>query len=154
MTLESGKEMVFPNLSRPGYSVTSPESSLYNCVAWAAGDSTDWWWPDANSYWPEGVERAETLDNFRAAFESLGYSECAASELETGFDKVAIFADSDGLPTHVARQLEDGRWTSKLGRWQDIEHASLRALENAPLMDSLYGTVALLMRRPSAGAGK
>ena len=85
-------------------------------------------------------------------FESLGYRECANDTSETGFEKVAIYVNGEGLPTHAARQLENGNWTSKLGYWQDIEHASLRALENAPLMDSLYGTVALLMRRPRIDA--
>ena len=42
--------------------------------------------------------------------------------LEEGFIKVAIFADSSLRPTHVARQLSNGNWTSKLGQNIDIEH--------------------------------
>ena len=61
--------------------------------------------------------------------------------------KIAIFVDDEGVPTHAARQLQSAVWTSKLGDWEDIEHDSLAALENAPLMNSLYGTVALVMRR-------
>jgi hypothetical protein len=62
-------------------------------------------------------------------------------ELESGFEKIALFA-SDGVPKHAARQLESGRWTSKLGTREDIEHA-LHDLEGA-----IYGSVALVMKRP------
>ena len=77
-------------------------------------------------------------------FEGLGYQECATDELEVGFEKVAIFAWDDGQPTHVARQLENGRWTSKLGNWEDIEHQKLHALGGTA---SMYGVVKLIMRR-------
>ncbi len=149
MTLERCKESAFPNLNRGEYWVTSPASDRYNCIAWAAGDDTDWWWPDpdpdSNSYWPETVPLEETLASFREAFESLGYRECATAELEPVIEKVAIFT-KDGLPTHAARQLPNGNWTSKLGKWQDIEHQFLNALAGSA---SLYGNVALLLRRPS-----
>ncbi len=53
-----------------------------------------------------------------------------------------MFADALGLPTHAARQLASGRWTSKLGKAEDIEH-DLHDLEG-----DLYGIVVLLMKRP------
>ena len=145
MTLERYKEALLPNLNRGEYRVTSPESTRYNCIAWAAGDDTDWWWPDpdTDSYWPAAAPFEETLASFRAVFESLGYRECATAELEPGFEKVAIFA-KDGRPMHAARQLPNGNWTSKLGEWQDIEHQSLNAVGSDA---SIYGNVALLLRR-------
>jgi hypothetical protein len=42
---------------------------------------------------------------------------------------------TDGEPTHAARQLPNGKWTSKLGRWQDIEY------ELDGLVGKMYGTV-------------
>ena len=60
--------------------------------------------------------REETLTAFEQAFVSLGYTGCAEEAAEVGFEKIAVFADQDGLPTHAARQLIGGRWTSKLGR--------------------------------------
>jgi hypothetical protein len=43
--------------------------------------------------------------------------------LEPGFLKVALYGT--GLTyTHAARQLADGKWTSKLGKGEDIEHDS------------------------------
>ena len=149
MPLEPYKEFHFPNLSRDEYLVTSPESDRHNCIAWAAGDSSRRWWPDTpDYYWPDTAPLEETLESFRAVFEVMGYGDCSTGELEPDFEKVAIFVDSDGVPTHAARQLDDGAWTSKLGDWEDIKHDSLNALENAPFMNSMYGTVSRFMRRP------
>jgi hypothetical protein len=48
---------------------------------------------------------------------------------------------TDGEPTHAARQLPNGKWTSKLGRWQDIEH------ELDGLVGEMYGTVKQILKR-------
>jgi hypothetical protein len=114
----------------------------------AANDKVRWWWPDllGQRHWPAGVVREETLAAFQEAFASLGYSVCASDEWENGFEKVALFADADSSPTHAARQRNSGRWTSKLGEIEDIEH-SLRDLEGAE-----YGSVVLVMKRPRAAA--
>ena len=32
-------------------------------------------------------------------------------QLEPGFEKIALYADNSGKPTHAARQLDNGRWT-------------------------------------------
>jgi hypothetical protein len=93
-------------------------------------------------FWPAGVARAETPDAFRSLFASLGYSDCASEVPEPGFEKVALFTNDQATPTHAARQKNDGRWTSKLGECEDIEH-NLRDLEG-----ELYGSVVLVMKRP------
>jgi hypothetical protein len=67
---------------------------------------------------------------------------CPGEEAEPDFEKVALFADAQGKPTHAARQLSSGRWTSKLGKKEDLEHA-LHALSGA-----VYGSVVLVMKRP------
>jgi hypothetical protein len=141
-------EEAFPGLARGGYRVTSPANKDYNCIAYAAGDTEHWWWPAppdvTDAYWPQAAPRAETVEAFRAAFNSLGYTECANEDLEPGFEKVAIFADSQGIPLHAARQRPGGVWTSKLGEREDIDHA-LRDLEG-----TAYGAVVLIMKRPGA----
>jgi hypothetical protein len=140
-------EHLFPSLQTKPYQVTSPATDGYNCIAWAAGATNFWWWPfgDPNwTYWPENVPRQETLDAFRDAFATLGYVVCDHPDVEPGFEKIALFADARGCPTHAARQLSSGRWTSKLGQLEDIEH-DLRDLEGTE-----YGVVALLMKRPSS----
>ena len=145
--MTSHLERLFPGLTAAGYRVTSPATGDYNCIAWAAGDTKIWWWPlgdPLDTHWPTAAPRALTFDAFREAFASLGYVPCGGDAQEVGFEKIALFADDQGVPTHAARQLPNGRWTSKLGHAEDIEH-DLRALEG-----DIYGTVALVMRRPSA----
>ncbi|HEX7447421.1 MAG TPA: hypothetical protein VF306_07740 [Pirellulales bacterium] len=141
----------FPFLASEGFIETSPASAQYNCIAWAAGQTDEWWWPlPVGAYsWPAGVPRSETLTAFLLAFQSLGYLQCDDEKLEPTFERIALFV-ADGKPTHAARQLADGSWTSKLGRWIDISH-SLRALAGPT-----YGEVAALMKRPriAPGAGR
>jgi hypothetical protein len=137
---------LFPRLRASAFQVTSPPDPVYNCVAWAAGVTNDWWWPledPQEAHWPAGVPRVRTLEAFQAAFATLGYAVCTGEELEAGYERVAIFADALGIATHATRQLTTGRWTSKLGRGEDIEH-DLRDLEG-----DHYGTVVLIMKRPT-----
>ena len=89
------------------------------------------------------VPRMETLAAFQAAFTLLGYENCADGQSEVGFEKVAFYL-RNGKPTHAARQLPDGMWTSKLGPDIDINH-TLRGLEGPA-----YGQVVGFMRRPSS----
>ncbi|MDP6355174.1 MAG: hypothetical protein QF473_08745 [Planctomycetota bacterium] len=131
-------EKHFPNLQSDGYKITSPADVHYNCVAWAAGESNRWWEPAA--HWPGDVSRTHTLDSFLSVFKSLGYEQCENRLSETGKEKIALFAN-DGDITHAARQLPDGRWTSKLGMNVDIEH-SLEGLEGG-----VYGEVIQAMSR-------
>src|SRR5262249_53580759 len=142
-------EEVFPGLARGGYLVTSARDPDYNCIAWAVGDTHNWWWPSediAREYWPPGVPRERSQTAFAAAFASLGYTVCESEELESGHEKIALFADAEGRPTHAARQVSSGCWSSKLGKLEDIQH-ELRDLEG-----ELYGTVVLIMKRPLPSA--
>lgn len=137
-------EASLPILRNSGYSITSPATVEYNCIAWASGDTGAWWWPDPMNlyYWPPTIPRENTLETFIKAYELLGYDICKDSNYEEGFEKIAIYVDGDRKPTHTARQLNSGRWTSKLGRLEDIEHTTLDGLCN-----SVYGTVAVFMKR-------
>lgn len=84
----------FPELVAQGYRECSPTSEKYNCIAWAAGQESQWWWPFQHPayYWPEGIARVVTLDNFIQAFATLGYQVCATEDVETEFEKVALYA--------------------------------------------------------------
>lgn len=83
----------------------------------------------------------EIFDTFVQAFALIGFMPCEGSELEQGFEKIAIYVNNMGQPTHAARQLPSGNWTSKLGRWIDIEHTL------SGLTESEYGSVARILRR-------
>lgn len=89
-------ESLFPGLTGKKYQITSPSDDVYNCIAWAASSSDQWWWPVdlPGHFWPANVPKVETLDAFRQLFESLGYSVCGDCGFEAGFEKVAIFSDA------------------------------------------------------------
>jgi hypothetical protein len=137
---------LFPKLENCGYSVTSPSARRYNCIAWAAGDTEKKWWPvdDPPYYWPEiDGPVAEDLDCFVRTFATFGYAPCPDGALEPGSEKVAIYVyPASRVPTHMARQLPNGEWTSKLGNSYDISHATPEGLES-----DVYGVVALFLRR-------
>jgi len=141
----SSLERDFPSLRSTQYDVTSPEDAQYNCIAWAAGFNDRWWWPSRRPsyYWP-GDPDDQSMGAFIAVFASLGYAICDSDTPEAGFEKVAIYANESG-PTHIARQLPTGEWTSKCGGLEDIAH-TLSGLEG-----DCYGKVAVIMRRKAAG---
>ena len=136
-------EQHFPSLTPSGYAITSPKDRRYNCVAWAVGDQKRWWWPDPAEcgYWPDGVSRELTEAAFIAAFGTLGFVTCEASDLEPSMDKVVLYT-ANGRVTHAARQLGDGSWTSKCGSAEDIQHTL------AGLAGDLYGQPTIFMARP------
>lgn len=134
-------EASFPELVGSAWDLTSPPTTKYNCIGWAAGDAQMWWWPEGPNYWPPGVPRQVELQAFIDAYATLGYVQCPSGELEGGAEKIVIYL-KDGLPTHAARQLENGAWTSKLGRQVDISHPF------EGLNGNQYGVATCFMRRP------
>jgi hypothetical protein len=140
---------IFPRLAEHGFTITSPRDTRYNCIAWAAGNSTHWWQPGVGGqplggyYWPT-LNVQSTLETFERAFATLGYERCQTGDYELGYEKVAIYVHADGIATHAARQLEDGTWVSKLGKLEDIHHVDVEGV-----CGKAYGEVALFMRRES-----
>jgi len=92
-------------------------------------------------YWPPNVPVAETEEAFIAAFETKGFKRCGDGRLETEFEKIVIYFK--GIqPTHASRQLKSGRWTSKLGPQEDIEHNAVGLL-----LGPDYGDRVIYMKR-------
>lgn len=141
-------EKWFPNLRSVAYDITSPDSPAYNCVAWAAGDDSAWWEPTDSPqpgyHWPAGVPKTPTVDAVIEVFRVRGYEPCPDSGPEAGYEKIAVYT-ADGEFTHVARLLPTGRWASKLGAFEDIEHDTLDGLAGDE-----YGTPTHFLRRPIA----
>jgi hypothetical protein len=137
-------KLSFPNLDSE-FAVTSGDSADYNCVSWAAGDTTQWWWP-IDGYWPRGVEERRTITSFVDAFRTLGYNICDNRDLEPEWEKVVIYSDRLDRPTHMARQLLCGWWTSKLGRGEDITH-KLVGIEGPGFVNVDYGRVVTVLKR-------
>jgi len=169
-------EFGFKNLASAGYEETSkwtgrfPRPGAYNCIAWAAGDPNKdhWWWPDSNGYWLSWIKPREVkVFCFIRSFRWLGYRICPNSRREWGFEKVALYAIHENRcpmplpnslqdleqfwePTHMARQLPDGDWTSKCGGNEDITHYTLDALESYGLRygsGDEYGCPVVYMKR-------
>ncbi|MSR78004.1 MAG: hypothetical protein EXS63_07265 [Candidatus Omnitrophica bacterium] len=138
-------EKSFPALVAQGYRITSEATVDYNCIAWAIEKDNLVWWPDTMSQfaWPEKLSREESLDVFVAFFRRFGYEACQNGEFEQGFEKVALYRDEHGRGSHAAKQLQSGKWTSKLGGDEDIEHNTLDALVGMKL-----GYVGQILKRP------
>lgn len=126
----------------------SNADSDYNCVAWAvAADKDNWWWPItyddlAPAKWIS-ESGSDTLEHFIEAMRSIGFEIAEDASVETGFHKIAIYAKVDRTPTHMARQLDNGRWVSKLGSSEDVEHVDVNCFRN----EIMYGEVHTIMKR-------
>lgn len=131
----------FPNSLDDPFIKTSDPSKFYNCIAWSISDNSRWWWPDEDSYWPEEIQKEESIDAFIDLYNSLGFEVCNNSEPEEGFEKILLFHNDLDEPTHAARQLPNGYCTSKLGENIDVEH-SLNSMLNG-----FYGNNILSFKR-------
>ena len=145
---------IFPNLTGTQLHITSPIDWDYNCVAWVFGDNTKWYEPFGDVlpsasppyYWPEGVPgrpNDNRLVTYVKLFESEGFRVTENELVESGYTKIAIYAKDDEF-RHVARQTADGKWSSKLGKQEDVTH-ELRALESDSKFG--YGTATIFMKK-------
>lgn len=153
--LERIKEYIielFPNLTSDRYfKITSRNTPVYNCIAWAYGISNRWMWPntgytrylDGVDYWPSEEIMSCDVKNFIAAFELKGYKLCNDASFEEGYRKIVLYVNPGTTEcTHAARQLTNGAWTSKLGAGNDIQHGTPQSIEGVN-----YGVVYCYMKR-------
>lgn len=140
--IEDWIRALFPNLPSDQYQETSELTCAYNCIAFAAEDIENWWWPSEDGYWPVDITD-DSVASFQYAFkESRNYEPCEDGQLEAGFQKVAVYALGNSVK-HMARQLENGLWTSKLGHGWDISH------QTADSLCPHYGDSISYLRRPA-----
>jgi hypothetical protein len=143
-------ESEFPGLGSSNWKVRSPADKDYNCHAWGMCETRVRWEPTPDDYWPPGLKTGliadYTLDSFVRAYFTVGFRECAGSNFEFGFQKIAIYSElnfGEEWPQHTARQTLLGRgWLSKMGYAEDIRHKSVGDLEGAK-----YGRVRRYMKR-------
>jgi hypothetical protein len=133
-----------PRLADRGFTITSHATRDYNCVAWSLENDTQNWWPiDIGGYfWPTDATEP-SMSDFEQVYADLGYARCKHTNHEDGTDQVAIYIDPSGIPRHAARRLDNGSWTSKLGDFEDIEHADV----NGVCCDTYGETVIIFCRR-------
>jgi hypothetical protein len=138
---EEDLERRFSRLRRGAYAILElPEtgaSARYNCKAYAAGFRDKYLMPRKS---------VEAEAQFFAT--CLGYRPHAAAAPEPGFEKIALYAKGD-RSVHVARQSPSGRWVSKIGAYELIEH-ELDDLAGEGEYE--YGEVRLIMARPVTAA--
>tara|TARA_R110002110_G_scaffold114751_1_gene284603 strand:- start:668 stop:1099 length:432 start_codon:yes stop_codon:yes gene_type:complete len=139
--MEKSFEQCFPNLENVHQKKTSEQDQRYNCIAWAFKDNRRFWWPSSRAFWPLDIDQLSELEAFEQWFEHDGWEETQLPTLEPNFEKVALFT-KEGKPTHAARLLESGYWSSKLGGDIDISH-TLNELDGP-----LYGSVLRIYRKP------
>lgn len=120
-------------------------SDLYNCIAWAAGDTQRWWWPSLCQYWPntEDKQGPPEVEKFERMFQNdFGYTRCKTGRHRSGYEKIAIWADYQwDTVTHASRQLRNGKWTSKCGPSFLVMHPCHKGLSTG------YGRIVRFMER-------
>ena len=145
----------FPGLATDkDFSITSPEDTNYNCLAWACNYNNRWMQPpisgtelDAIVYWPSSAKKGRDISCLIEAFRAHGFEVCETWQHEVGFQKIALYINPvTNEWTHASRELmqggDCGKWTSKLGSWNDIRHGSPFSIEG-----QCYGIVHCFMRR-------
>lgn len=128
-----------------GYRDASEETIVYNCLSWALGINWTRLDPEpkcAGYYWFPGIPRKWDEPTIRTIFEKHSYTVADNYDLEPEFEKVVFYCDDKGVPQHFARQLPDGKWASKMGDLNDIEHDTLESL-----ISELYGKPGLVLKR-------
>lgn len=142
-----------PNLAKGKWRITSPTDYSYQCIAWAASRIDRKMWPHEDHWWFSNCSLVQsaneaTVDHFVEGLSMLGYRRCQGRSFEIGYQKLAIYANKQGV-THIARQQLLGRgWLSKLGDWEDIIHSDLEVIagETEPAAEQ-YGQVVQILRR-------
>jgi len=144
----------FPRLAFDSVSIKSPWDDDYQCIAWSECYTDRKSWPAKGYAWPEGLPLADpddtaTIDHFLPRFSLLGYKPCGLNDsFELGYQKVALYANDQGV-THMARQHIFGiGWLSKPGKMEDVLHKKLADLEGAMSIAAFeYGKVVLILKR-------
>ena len=109
------------------------------------GKCDEYWWPHRDAVWPRSAPQAETVDAFKAAFATEGFTPCADGKPKQGVEKVALYT-LNGKPQHAAFLLPNGKWGSKLGKGHDIHHLKLEAIGGTT--KSKYGDATHFFERP------
>jgi hypothetical protein len=95
--------------------------------------------------WPDHLPHDSQPGTYIKFFESHGFEIAVDGDPEVGVEKIALYS-MDGEFRHVARQLSNGRWTSKIGEQEDIEHDLPEELEN-DIPKYGYGRVTTYLQR-------
>lgn len=136
----------WPNLKiGDNFSYTSLKRRGFNCVAYALEfENKDWdMLVFAKIYNLDKTQLDHSANGYAKIFsEKFGFEKCDNPNLEEGFKKIALYENNEGDFTHIARQMESGKWTSKMGNYEDIEHYDLIGISG-----NFYGKPSMYMRK-------
>lgn len=134
----------FPNLATDtSFSLTSPCTPIYNCIAWAMG-FTDRWvdhYAAPGHWWPNGVIKNDTCQALITAFITLGFEQTDDYNYDSKYDKVVLYGHK-GKWRHASKILEDNTEHSKFGEYWDGTHSF------DIFQDEVYGAPYACMQRP------
>lgn len=149
---------LWPNSRNKPLKIKSPITPKYNCVAYSLNREDIWYESIDNDdirnglcvllqrsiIWPEALSKGILINNYLELYKLNGFEKVNDLDIsvEVGYVKIAIYGNTEQVFTHVCRQMEDGKWVSKLGSFQDVEHDDLEVLEG-----SHYGKVMVVMKK-------
>jgi hypothetical protein len=137
---------------------TSDPTPVYNCFGWAHNRCEDKWFephpenepyddPEVIPYWPPHIPRDYSLNSFLSLYKSIGYERCETEDTEKGYKKIALLLDKWGEPIHATFQNEEGSWSSKLGKEEDVSHDLLEIITRYRKMYKLIRMEVVFMKR-------
>lgn len=142
---------IFPGLANdPQFKICSPQTPVYNCIAWAMGFKNRWvsntssiivnFYHNRYVWWPEGVEDSQRCEALIEAFRALGFEPTENHNYNPLYDKAILYTDGK-IWTHASRIIEEGIEHSKFGEEWDAIHGNDR------FQGSSYGYPYVIMQR-------
>jgi hypothetical protein len=136
---------IFPRSESAPYEVTSPEDIKYNCSRgllarrrFAANGGLRLH-PSIIGPWSPVRKQLRVSSRHSANLATWFATPANSNQVMRGWQSTLTKL---GTPTHMARQLTSGRWTSKLGELEDIEHLTLEQLSGSD-----YGQAVQFLKR-------
>ena len=135
----------WPRLKKNKFHFTSEQTPYYNCFSWAMKVTNIWMdmYYFSNKFNIKYSELDHSANGYAEILKKyFNYEICPDGSFEKNMEKVVLYENKYGEWTHIARQLDNGNWTSKLGKLEDIEHYNINCLS-----DGDYGNPVIYMRK-------
>jgi hypothetical protein len=142
--LMEGKNFEFTSL-RTDMPEFYSDGESYNCVAWALGEIE---WLEMSRFIKKFNLKPpynESAYGYAKVFEEYyGFEFCDNGEFEAGYEKIVLY-EKEGSFQHIALLKENGKWTTKFGDFEDVEHNAIEDIAYEGYGG--YGTPKIYMKR-------
>lgn len=146
---------VFPDLQNDdNFHILSPNTPIYNCIAWAMGYTDRWVDPVIvpGHWWPDGVKRSSEPEALIDAFKAEGFEISDNPLPEEGYRKVVLYKNNEQW-THASRLIAEGVEHSKFGESWDGKHScDVLCKTGSGLSSYSYGNAYAYMKKPETKA--